>query len=709
MACGSTVKEFKYQMRAADEAHTSVWSCGMCPLDPAKIRFSDPGTYSGLSFPRLLHKRSVSEPVFTGSMLVRHCTYVEMFLTEIPASFHHLRPAENIRYPCSLPRDEGKGRIGAHYYTVGAYSGLAVRVSGTRKMSPRCKVQEADVYDVEFPRTPFNAERDGVVREVNLDCGTKAYLYSREVSMRRVHSAVVALTDSTCTTLTRTLVALHSFQQSWPSIRSFVNRDQLANINNTSPRAWDSRRTQRKDAIYSPKVDGERAYVLVYQRVAHMFRKGKGYPQIGWRVLSRDSGIEKPVVIDVENTLSYGTFFIDMLTDSKGDPSPRSRNYQWSVEEFAKVRDRTGMDFIRCKPYYKTLVEAESVASSSLYPTDGVIALWGDNTTARKMKQERSIELLLRQEGTLATSDGDVVIEKAPLPPGLEPGCIVEVRFKLNKDGRSISSSPLFQRVDKVTANSTSAVRSVLASFSSVQRDNETRRRNVLIWCESLKSTLMKDAMKHCGNKKIVLDVGTGTGQSLDILTPDRGISYILVEPDESRCDMLRRRAGVSRVFTDPREILSNVKHLKSGSQTYMVLCCSLDAITSDEQLMSSIHTEIAAVTAFFSAHYVIPDLYEFSSYWHVPVIGCCYPYDGVAVGCSLVDTLDVKMWRQSESECRVRWGGDREYDEPYTTISEYQPFATVIRASEVLQAPSPQLDEDVYSICSKVHVIKSE
>lgn len=706
-ACGSQITQKLYQMRSADEASTPTWSCDSCPLDESRVRFSDPGVHRHASYPRVSHNKSASEPTYTCSAPVRSYLYVELALSgPLPSTSSDHKAFDNIRYRCSV-LDQNVGRkVPAHRYVAGAHAGCTITVKENSALSPKCRVMRAEVYGSDTLMDTSKEEKDGVVRAVTTAGGHEAYLYSTDVAEKRLHFAVLKIDGKGDAEVHTALMALHSVQQSWPDIRGFVSRDYLSTINNLSPRAWDSKRMQKRGATYSPKVDGERAYVLVYQGIAHMFSKGKGHYHVGWRVLRKRRSSPKPVVVDVENTLSYGCFFIDMLTDGHGDLSPKVRDYAWSVDEMVKLGKQLDIDFILFKPYYATLKEAEEACARSTYPTDGVVALWGGSTTARKMKQERSIELVLKNSGELATSDGDVVIREAPLPASAETGDVLEVRFKLAKDGKSVVSAPLFQRTDKSSANTTSAVCSVLESFSCVSKSDETRRRNVTMWCDSLKSSLVREAVRRCGDRKIIMDVGTGTGQSLDALTDDKGVSYILMEPDKDKCEWIRRRAGVSKVWSNPRDILSNIRHLKSGSQTYMVLCCTLNDLVSDEELMGFVHAEIGAVTATFSLHFVVAELYELSTYWSLPVVGCFYPYDGVQTGGSLIDTLGIKMEKVSETRCTVKWGRDERYTEPCTVLSECQVFSSVSKATDFLQAPGAELDREVFDVCNKVYVV---
>lgn len=696
-----------YQMRAADEAHTSVWSCDMCPLDPSKISFSRPRKSTLESFPRMLHARSASEPKYASRKQVKASSIVEIRLPAPPRSLTSESSVKNRRVPCSVPDPKYATPARAYYHCSGMYSNEIVRDTGSERLSPNCNVKHVALYRLEEESALGEVESDGIVFTLASPRGMEAYFYSRMEGGRGVHSLAMDVGRG-WEQVSRAMLSLYHYGLPWPGIEGFVSRDYLSTINNLSPRAWDSRRIQKKGAYYTPKVDGERVYVLIFSGVMHVFAKSKGYPHIGCRPLLKMIHRTSPVVIDAENTVSHGILLIDMLTDHGGKPSPRERDYKWSLDQMERLQNAGEGIPIKVKPYSGSLLEAEEMSRSALYPTDGVIALWPGTTTSRKMKLEKSIELLVGQNNGLYTSDGDVVFSDAGIPTGVHQGDIVEVRLKLCSNGKDVTSKPIFKRVDKVKANGTSAVMAVLSSFSSVRRDDETRRREVLMWCDSLKQHLINSALERKGSRKVVIDVGTGTGQSLDILRPDKGVSYLLIEPSEEKCAMLRRRVGRARVIKEPREIMSAIRPLKSGSQTYVIANMELSQLSSDEELMKFVGEEVAFVSCTFSAHFVTAELYDVCSYWQIPMVGCMYTYDDVEVGGALVDTLGVSMKRKSESECTVRWGGDEEYTEPYTTTQEYEPFCTVTRAIDIVPPPNKESDPEAWSICSKVYMIEN-
>jgi hypothetical protein len=121
-----------------------------------------------------------------------------------------------------------------------------------------------------------------------------------------------------------------------------------------------------------------------------------------------------------------------------------------------------------------------------------------------------------------------VVIRVYPQTVGVEPGDVVELKFRLMKSGRSIAAREAFRRTDKTNANSTGAVLNIMRSFKGVTKDDEARRRAVLMWCDALRQKLVEDSVSGNSPKTVVLDIGTGTIQSLDVLTPPSLIKWYL-------------------------------------------------------------------------------------------------------------------------------------------------------------------------------------
>ncbi|KAH9875772.1 hypothetical protein IAQ61_003236 [Plenodomus lingam] len=210
--------------------------------------------------------------------------------------------------PCSVLDPKYATLARSYYHCSGMYSNEIVRDTSLERLSPNCNVKHVARYRLEEELALGEAELDGIVFTLASPRGVEAYFYSRMEGGRGVHGLAMD-----------------------PRIEGFVSRDYLSTINNLSPRAWDLRRIQKKGAYYTPKVDGERVYVLIFSGVMHVFAKSKGYPHIGCRPLLKMIPRTSLVVIDAENTVSYGILLIDMLTDYGGKPSPRERDYKWSL------------------------------------------------------------------------------------------------------------------------------------------------------------------------------------------------------------------------------------------------------------------------------------------------------------------------------------------------------------------------------------------
>ena len=127
-----------------------------------------------------------------------------------------------------------------------------------------------------------------------------------------------------------------------------------------------------------------------------------------------------------------------------------------------------------------------------------------------------------------------------------------------------------------------------------------------------------------------------------------------MVEPPTQRCNMLMRRPGLRRTPKDPREIISVVRSLKSGSQVYAIANITMSRTISDEGFMKLTKEEVAFVFSTFSAYFVVVELYDMCTYWRMPIARCICPYENVEVEEPLVDCLGVSMERTSRSEYSV-------------------------------------------------------
>ncbi|GKT67457.1 hypothetical protein ColTof3_14796 [Colletotrichum tofieldiae] len=384
---------------------------------------------------------------------------------------------------------------------------------------------------------------------------------------------------------------------------------------------------------------------------------------VGWHILKSAPplGTGWYAVVDCEFTHSRGLAFIDMLTDSLGTYSPPSRTLAWALREFDKLNAYCGKLPVYRRCYF---TESSRVVPTPGYlpePSDGVVAIHLGSTAARKIKPVKSVELQVQSQGLrairLVTSDGIAAVPGFVPDIELDDSDIVELRLSPSLVQGEVVVHECFRRVDKSKANSSDAVRLILESMGrSVSSGDENDRRHALLWCNSLRSRINRLVETMPSSKAIILDVGTGDGQSLDSIDlTNQSVSRILIELDALKINTL-------------------------------VANCTLGELIYDAQLSEILMPEVRAIVSTFSVHYVVHEASLAFLTSGTPIYACGYVYDGIDVGQCLVDTCGVVMKRVSRLECEVRWGGDNAYTEPCTTSMDYGSFCNVVDAGEVLE-----------------------
>ena len=287
-------------------------------------------------------------------------------------------------------------------YQAGPHPGEILRDTEKQRLSPVCLVRKVSRYKVDDDSALSTPETDGEVFKMRLPYSGTAYIYRSALEERAEYTIVVPLPQGEWAQVRDAIRSICFTRPEWPCITGSLTEDFLSSINNLSPRAWDSKRIQKVGASYTPKVDGERVYVLLFRGMMHVFSKGKGNNHVGCKPLERQLGFDGPVVMNAENTVSHGMFLIDMLTWANGETAPRERDCNWFVQEAERVKGVVGDTGVRVKPYTSYLLQAEKISRCCPYPTYGVIAMWPGTTTSRKMKLEKSIGLVVSEGAPLA-------------------------------------------------------------------------------------------------------------------------------------------------------------------------------------------------------------------------------------------------------------------------------------------------------------------
>ncbi|KAF7585533.1 hypothetical protein BBP40_010729 [Aspergillus hancockii] len=491
------------------------------------------------------------------------------------------------------------------------------------------------------------------------------------------------------------------------SLYDLLNPSTIGQLSNLSPRAWDAPAPTAPTYVYTSKVDGQRMWILVYGRLCYYVSRLGKRSISGWWMCEGSAGRRDiPLVLDVEFVANGAAALIDVLVDIHGTVAPVSRDMKWVADSWSEARAAIPDIPVYMRRYFSDVGAAVDYAAAEGNPYDGVIGVSVKSTEAIKVKEIRSMELQLK-DGTLLTADGDAILKPSDVSRFAD-GDILEVRFSAGTGGRRIRVREIFRRSDKTQANGTAACRDIITcALRGVDNPGDIQRRVAVTWCQELTCKLLESAWSTKRSGNIILDLGSGDGQSIDNFKSRSDMAYILVEPDEGKCEKLARRAGARKVHTDPMTLIPVIQSLHKGSQKFAVArMAALDVLKCDE-LMKHLRPRVRCATATFSAQFCIP-AFELCVDYGLPFVGCCYLYDGVRVGEYLLDVSGVTMVKTGGNVASVKWGGDVTYVEPALNTRDFSGVSRVFKASSLKKLPEAEADPDASAICSKIYVVTS-
>lgn len=475
-----------------------------------------------------------------------------------------------------------------------------------------------------------------------------------------------------------------------------------------SARSYDWAVAPESGFLFSWKPDGERYWCVRYGSMWLFVRRLLSGKVLGWTVcnsLHRAQGTL--AILDVEVMIGYPTILLDLLCDSRGAPTTATRSTAYVLDEFRSV-SLDGLNVVT-KQYFSTIAELKRTQGDLEYPVDGIVGIQENSTDIIKLKETKSLELELRDEGLLATCDGDCIAESG-LYAVYEAGSIVEIRVTSAADTASLQVTDVVLRTDKLKANSTSACVDILSTFGLTP--DPLSRRRALEWCNTVRLRLYETALVMPGGGRVVLDAGSGDGQALADFPSDGNVTFLLVEPDAERCSKLYRRlnsrhGGRCRLCTSLDTIVKTMSLLSTGSLQYAVVQATLKSVMNVDQFLKSAKVWVRCCVASYSISYMAEDLVELAVNG-VPVVGCGYMYDTADSKGILVNASGVKMHRKTETQCVVKWGGDKEYLEPVLLSSNVNKALYVRPATEVVPAKSDKSDALMRQLAANLNVIST-
>ncbi|EED11867.1 hypothetical protein TSTA_110470 [Talaromyces stipitatus ATCC 10500] len=149
------------------------------------------------------------------------------------------------------------------------------------------------------------------------------------------------------------------------------------------------------------------------------------------------------------------------------------------------------------------------------------------------VKDVRSVELEVRG-ASLLSSDNDERMQ-VDGPHRFVDGSILEVRFSVEPKAKAVVIHDMFYKPDKPHANDTVACKEIIScALRGTQAPGDIQRRVASTWCSNLTAMMCSAAWSTRRDGNIVVDFGSGGGQSLDVLKDNALGSYILVQPDKA-------------------------------------------------------------------------------------------------------------------------------------------------------------------------------
>ncbi len=686
LACKSKLEVIEYQARSADEPPRRIEKCPLCPLDIDKFGGTRRAPHAHLHRSDRM-KSSIQHIDASGArpMFELH-THI---LSTASMPDIEMEPV----ICCNLLQDRTKL---FRYYSSGPHKDMAVYSGAEEQVGPRSTVKMLEVLEHDYIEGQYYEHaRYGLLEH--------GYILSGP-GWRTI---VVPMSNSSPRTITESMHLSYYMGGCPSSLSACFSQITLGAMSNLSARAYDAYSADERYYDFSTKPDGERMWLTRVGYVWLLSRRLMKHVIVGWLCSSPSDHLRQTLygpVIDVEFMASSSPILIDILMNESGSISQHSRNVHWIMHEFSRMRDILPiLSKIYVRPFYRTLQEAREYQNGVQYPTDGIVAVSRMNTDMLKLKAVKSMELQLGPDSILYTSDHKALLrmhDRGSYPDG----AILEVRFSVASGIFSLLG--IMERPDKTTANDSSAVESiVLSTFRKTSK--QAVRTSIWRWSNKIRVYMYNRARVVCGDKRVILDIGTGDGQSVDAFQADSTYSYILVEPDRDKCNRLSQRLRIGEIHTEARSLIPAIPQLKKGTRRYHILNMTLQDMLSDDAVSNNMKGTVGCCVSCFSAQYIVDCILSLK-HLSIGFIGSCYMYDDIKPGMSIIDSAGITMKRISPTSATVKWGTDDEYIEPALETHDLPDIITVVPSRDVVAISSQDTTEAALNACSHMKILIS-
>lgn len=683
--CGSDLTLIEYQARSADEAHSSSYRCPWCPLDITKFSSTPPKPHLYLKRSKRTRKRTPK--IYSDKSTTSRLLYITSSNTSVLGD-NKLSGAT-----CVNCINENSDLF--KWYSTGPWKNKAIHYKDKKRIGLNAYIISISSVYTDIDDTQSYTDFKYATIE--------GYIVLLQDNMTKLVHDVGTQSDSA---ILEHLCIAYTIGFDPSSLSSYVSRILLGAMSNMNARAYDATSGEDYKDKFSTKPDGERMW-LVRAGSTWLYCKRLNFEVRGWEIDNTLRYIESSSicpVVDIEFMLTFNPILIDVLLTSDMKVCPYDRDLRWIESQMLELQKQFGyLSVVDIREFFDTYDEAYAYSKQVEYPTDGVVAIPPHGTDMKKLKPVKSIELRLQENGNLVTKEGMALFQIGENST-YSTGDIIEIRFSVCDNKLVIHES--FHRPDKSVPNDNSAVRAVIASCTVSDSDSLTRTM-MWRWSNKLRFYLYEKANSMSEDRNIVLDIGSGSGQSTEAFDRLPGCSFVLVEPDQDSCKSLARRLGIRDIHKDPRSVIGMIPQLKRGTKRYHILNCRLESILSDKPVVSNLRSIVKCAVSCFSAHYVMSHVDDLISLG-IPFVGCYYSYEGIEIGQSIINTSGIQMTRTSTETAIVKWGRDKAYDEP-VVLSESEPLdVIVVDALDVISLDSGSTSEIVHKACSHVKIIIS-
>ena len=733
-ACGSSYETIYYQRRAADEPPDEVSYCVNCPLDTRKLKlneFNTRNTRDNNHVRPATYRRSTSS-IDAYTKQYKHITNIRSLQDEGYRLCIHVEGMAATRCYKQAIQDNkvfnpvvvntvatqiGKTKKLVQLYKNSVFQNEGHILLNSTRIAPFVSLDQLSIYS-QRQGTSNSCVELVVAYETAIENMEYAeFTILRSLQNGRQPALLIFLpvsfdisksVERICLSVLHQVLTKYGTER---TIKSFVSSQMISTLFVQSGKAYDWPSAPDQGYVYTWKPDGERFWYLRYGSVWIFCRRLLSGRITGWNIATTLQEVDKVgPVLDVEVMIGYPPILIDLLVLDSGKPTPPLRSLDFVLESFKYIKN---IDIpIAVRDYYKSQQELLDTKDLVPYPTDGVVGIQDGSMNIIKLKDTKSVELKLKENGDLVSAEDKLVVQ-SNLQNIYPPNSMIEVRFTKQSGLDNPIITETLLRTDKIKANAYDVCEDIMNTISTMP--DALARRNAVQWCSSIRQKINQIASKTVGKGRVILDIGAGDGQAISDYTTDPNITYVLIEPDPVKCQKLIRRLtepgkGKSKLFEGAQHIVKVIGLVSNRTLKYAVLQATIGDVLKQQHCIRTFKASVRYCIASFSISHIVSELQQLALNG-IDVIGCGYMYDSTDEKGILVNECGVTMEliSMNPSLASVKWGGDKVYTERAIRLKDFKDVFHIRLARTLVPVFNSEESPLLTTISSKVYIISTK